>query len=105
VTLDNATTTANGQAADPGLFQFPLFSAADLMQGMHTVVLTNVVNDKNLPFVDLDFIIWESKIGLPSEKITNTTVQDVDPLFTYQPPLKWNTNPANLNNFNGHTGQ
>ncbi|CAE6501456.1 unnamed protein product [Rhizoctonia solani] len=40
-----------------GVYQFPLFARDSMEDTTHTVVLTNIVNDRG-PFVDIDYITW-----------------------------------------------
>ncbi|KAJ7218090.1 hypothetical protein GGX14DRAFT_599650 [Mycena pura] len=90
----------NGQSADPGLFQVPLFTSPLLSQGLHTVTLTN----QGSTFVDIDFITLQSSVGEDSEQLGVTTVQDTDPSFVYYPPEEWGTNPPSLGTYSGSTG-
>ncbi|KAJ7703226.1 hypothetical protein B0H17DRAFT_1042349 [Mycena rosella] len=76
------------QASDPGQFQVPLFSSPSLVQGLHTVTLTN----QGTTFADIDFITWQSSIGAEDEQLLVNTVQDSDESFVYTPANSWGTN-------------
>ena len=125
MTLDGMTTTSNGEYPDPGLFQTPLFSAANLKNTLHTVTLTNAGTNTNraLDFLDLDFvsglslsfsymatksvvkITWTADFGTDSENASETTIQDTSTQFAYTPASEWNTNPTYVSNFFGQSGQ
>ncbi|KAF7970706.1 hypothetical protein HWV62_23250 [Athelia sp. TMB] len=106
VTLDGMTTTSNGEYPDPGLFQTPLFSAANLKNTLHTVTLTNAGTNTNraLDFLDLDFITWTADFGTSSENASETTIQDTSTQFSYTPTSEWNTNPTYVSDFFGQSG-
>jgi len=101
VTIDgNSFAPESGASPDPGQFQVPLFSSPPLVQGLHTVTLTNQGNT----FVDIDFITWENSIGTADEQLVVNTVQDTDPAFTYTPPNSWGTNPPSIGTYSGSSG-
>ncbi|KAJ7188301.1 hypothetical protein C8R46DRAFT_1242606, partial [Mycena filopes] len=101
VTVDgDAFAPDSGAAPDPGDFQVALFSSPPLIQGLHTVTLTNQGNS----FVDVDFITWESSIGTEAEQLVVNTVQDTDPAFTYTPANSWGTNPPSIGTYSGSSG-
>ncbi|KAJ7725850.1 hypothetical protein DFH07DRAFT_853604 [Mycena maculata] len=101
VTVDgNSFPPDNGEVADPGQFQVPLFTSPPLAQGLHTVTLTN----QGTTFVDIDFITWESSVGVDDEQLIVNTVQDSDPSFVYTPGDLWGTNPPNLGTYSGSSG-
>jgi hypothetical protein len=58
ITLDGSTTTLSGFAADPGIFQTPLFGQSHLKNTLHTITLTNAGANPNryLDFLDLDYV-------------------------------------------------
>jgi hypothetical protein len=117
----------SGNAADPGLFQTPLFAQMHLENKLHTITLTNAGTDPNrlLDYLDLDYvrdqatscyfmlyqqlsigqITWETTFGTDSEQSNETTLQDSDPSFSYQPQGSWNRNPPFLSFFYGQSGQ
>jgi len=96
----NAFAPVNGLAPNPGQFQAPLFSSPPLIQGLHTVTLTNQENS----FVDIDFITWQSSVGADNEQLIVNTVQDTDPSFVYTPANSWGTNPPNIGTYSGSSG-
>jgi len=101
ITVDgNAFSPDDGQAADPGQFQVPLFSSPPLVQGLHTVTLTNQGNT----FVDIDFITWQSSVGSDDEQLIVNTVQDSDPSFVYTPENFWGTQVPSLGTYSGSSG-
>jgi hypothetical protein len=95
----------NGSAPDPGEFQFPLFGAYNLTNQRHSMALTNIVLSSALAFVDVDFLTWETRIGLDSENVTETVFKDTTNSFAYEPPSNWTTDPPDLGDFNQGTGQ
>ncbi|KAJ7462259.1 hypothetical protein B0H11DRAFT_1735674 [Mycena galericulata] len=101
VTVDgNSFPPDNGESADPGQFQVPLFSSPPLAQGLHTVTLTN----QGTTFVDIDFITWQSSVGEDDEQLIVNTVQDTDPSFVYTPGNVWGTNVPNVGTYSGSSG-
>ncbi|KAJ6593874.1 hypothetical protein B0H19DRAFT_1092418 [Mycena capillaripes] len=101
ITVDgNAFSPDDGSVPDPGQFQVPLFSSPPLVQGLHTVTLTNQGNT----FVDIDFITWQSSIGDDDEALIVQTVQDTDSAFVYMPPNLWGTSPPNVGTYSGSSG-
>ncbi|KAF8971160.1 hypothetical protein BDZ97DRAFT_1753486 [Flammula alnicola] len=85
---------------DPGTFQTALFSTVALNNGYHTVRMTNL----GTAFLDIDFITWQTPVGLANESLMAMTVQDSDPSFKYMPASVWNANPSNLGMFSGGSG-
>ncbi|KAF9462292.1 hypothetical protein BDZ94DRAFT_1166190 [Collybia nuda] len=103
VKLDSTLYPPNsGKANDPGIFQTPLFSAAGLSQGFHTVTLTNQEGS----FLDIDFITWETTVGTNSSgNFYVNTVQDTSPSFTYLPSeTDWGVPSKNIGSFMGGSG-
>lgn len=89
----------NGQTT-PDSFQKTLFATVALQNGAHTVKMTN----QGKTFTDLDFITFQSTIGLDSESMIVNTFQDSDPSFSYYPYSSWSANPSNLGTFSGGNG-
>ncbi|KAJ7260918.1 hypothetical protein B0H12DRAFT_1048349, partial [Mycena haematopus] len=101
ITLDGTQTLLNGFSANP-VFG-PLFVSDVLPQGLHTVTLTNQLNNASFPFLDLDFITYTTTIPDNGE---SKTVEDTDPAFTYTPPTSWTTDlsTSQLIGFSGNNG-
>jgi hypothetical protein len=104
VQLDGTTQLFDGFAPDPGLFQTPLFSSADLTQGSHSLVITDMQNDTSRPYIDIDFITWETEIGTDGDVISTSVIQDSDPSFSYSPSTSWTTDITGLTGFNDSNG-
>ena len=127
ITLDGQTTTMNGYSPGTGIFQTPLFTQTHLTNTLHTITLTNAGLNSNpfSNFLDLDYvrttlwysviwcsimlsisqITWESTFGIGSKRVHETTLQDSDSSFSYQPQGSWNTSPEFLSFFFGQSGQ
>ncbi|KDQ57585.1 hypothetical protein JAAARDRAFT_687068 [Jaapia argillacea MUCL 33604] len=95
VQLDGGTLISYDGWANPEQFQAVLFSAINLPQGSHTVVLSNAGNT-SYPYLDVDFITWETEMG--------SVLEDTDPSFVYDSPSLWTTQPPNVDQFHGGTG-
>lgn len=89
----------NGQTT-PDSFQKTLFATVALQNGAHTVKMTN----EGKTFTDLDFITFQSTVGLDSESMIINTFQDSDSSFSYYPSSSWSTNPSYLGMFSGGNG-
>ncbi|KAJ7145792.1 hypothetical protein C8R44DRAFT_689877 [Mycena epipterygia] len=101
VNLDGISTPFNGFSAD-AIFG-TLFVSDVLKQGLHTVTVTNELNDTTKPFLDIDFITWTTTV--PDRGVT-ATVEDTAANFAYQPSTSWNTDLASslLTGFSGNNG-
>ncbi|KAJ7482211.1 hypothetical protein B0H11DRAFT_1862898 [Mycena galericulata] len=101
VTLDGTSTLFDG-FADPPIFS-TLFVSSVLSQGLHTVTVTNELNDTTRPFLDIDFITWTSAVSNNGE---TTTEEDTSAAFSYQPATSWNTDlsAASLTGFSSNNG-
>lgn len=70
----------------------PLCSAPNLRMGNHTITITNLWTDANLPYLDVDYIIWETKISeqatLPSVVFDDADTSNIQ----YTPPGEWSPN-------------
>ncbi|KIM75629.1 hypothetical protein PILCRDRAFT_13409 [Piloderma croceum F 1598] len=107
ITLDGQTTTMNGYSPGTGIYQTPLFTQTHLTNTLHTITLTNAGLNSTYPFsnfLDLDYITWESTYGIGSKQVKETTLQDSDSSFSYQPQGSWNTSPEFLSFFFGQSG-
>ncbi|TDL24133.1 hypothetical protein BD410DRAFT_109294 [Rickenella mellea] len=105
VVLDNGPPVQGNGFSSSAVFQTPLFSAMGLQSGSHIVTLSNAVTDSNAPFLDVDFIVWETDIGTGNQTISQQSFEDNQPLFNYQPnPSAWQTNPPSVQHFSGQNG-
>lgn len=124
VTLDGSVLDGqNGFAEDPA-FQQPLFVSPSLQNIQHSLTISNAGTNFGQNFLDIDFvrelqyrheyssrsnltvqIVWESEIGSDSEQIFDTMTEDTHAAFTYQPDGAWSTDPPDLINYSGGTGQ
>lgn len=103
VTLDGSTSPAETGYNDTGIYQTLLFSSITLEQGSHELILTNQGAGDH-PFLDIDFITWQTSIGSVDESLVVNTVQDTDPSFTYSPPSAWSSSPEHSDFYFGSTG-
>ncbi|KAF8962461.1 hypothetical protein BDZ97DRAFT_1920528 [Flammula alnicola] len=85
---------------DPGTFQTALFSTVALSNGYHTVRMMNL----GTALLDIDFITWQTPVGLANESLMAMTIQDSDPSFTYIPASAWSASPSNIGMFSGGSG-
>ncbi|CAG8754025.1 12422_t:CDS:2, partial [Acaulospora colombiana] len=95
-----------GFGAGDGLYQQPLFAAANLSPGIHVVTLTNNRNSRpgtNTP--RFWQIIWEEELGGQNDTLNNQTDDDNASGFEYGPAATaWNTVPENVVQYHGGTG-
>ncbi|KAF8180315.1 hypothetical protein K438DRAFT_1842273 [Mycena galopus ATCC 62051] len=101
VTLDDAETTCSG-FSENAVFG-PIFISDVLKAGLHTVTLTNQMENTTFPYVDLDYITWTTIMPNDDE---SQIIEDTDPSFTYSPALSWTTNISGLQltGFSGNSG-
>ncbi|EIN14160.1 hypothetical protein PUNSTDRAFT_129796 [Punctularia strigosozonata HHB-11173 SS5] len=99
---DGPNTTFSGFAPEPGLDHFPLFNGTDLLPGSHTITLTNTCSDSNKTFLGVDFITWESEQGATDAPVTNTTIDDKELSFVYEPAAAWSVVDDASTGFSGH---
>ncbi|KAJ8518717.1 hypothetical protein ONZ45_g4245 [Pleurotus djamor] len=88
VNLDNAIHREDGFSRDEQ-FQFPLFAAEGLVNGLHTVTIINRPVNESFPFLDIDSIVWEAEvedIAQPQRILPHT-----DSSFRYEPASAWET--------------
>ncbi|KAG6331383.1 hypothetical protein ID866_7706 [Astraeus odoratus] len=102
VQVDSATYSNNNGYSATNEFMVSLFNVSGLTQGSHTVSLTNT-GTGDLPYVDIDLIVWQSEVGDTDDELITETVQDTDPRFRYD-DLAWNATPSDANFFNNGTG-
>lgn len=83
-----------------GVYQYPIFAKSGLLNGLHTVVLTNDGGaDTGRPYVDIDFITWTSNDPAP---YSNITVDDGG--FTYTTPgAAWFTTSQYVGDYHNQT--
>lgn len=125
MTLDGSLVDSidGGVSANEGvdLFQIPLAAFFGLPDEEHTSSITNAHTDTDTDtnyyrgFLDVDYIILESSIGLDSDRrgepainstATSTILDDADLThWTYSPEGSWSTNLLNSTSFTGSTGQ
>lgn len=67
------------------MFQFPLWSAQNITNSLHTVVITNIPNSPNEDAFDLDFVSVSREIGPPgyTGPLFNMTIDDESPSIEY----------------------
>ncbi|KAG9042872.1 hypothetical protein FS837_010292, partial [Tulasnella sp. UAMH 9824] len=69
-----------------------LCSAPNLKMGSHTIKITNLQTDPNLPYLDVDYIIWETKIS-DQATLPSVVYDDADSTnIRYTPPGEWSVN-------------
>ncbi|KAG8957010.1 hypothetical protein FRC00_004593 [Tulasnella sp. 408] len=69
-----------------------LCSAPNLKMGSHTIKITNLQTDPNLPYLDVDYIIWETKIS-DEATVPSVVYDDADSTnIRYTPPGEWSPN-------------
>ncbi|KAG9042686.1 hypothetical protein FS837_010487 [Tulasnella sp. UAMH 9824] len=60
--------------------------------GSHTIKITNLQTDPNLPYLDVDYIIWETKIS-DQATLPSVVYDDADSTnIRYTPPGEWSVN-------------
>ncbi|KAF8206809.1 hypothetical protein K438DRAFT_1931376 [Mycena galopus ATCC 62051] len=101
VTLDGIETTYSG-FSENAVFG-PIFISDVLKAGLHTVTLTNQMENMTFPYVDLDYITWTTIMPNNNE---SQTIEDTDPSFTYSPASSWTTDISGLQltGFSGNSG-
>ncbi|TDL27782.1 hypothetical protein BD410DRAFT_713444 [Rickenella mellea] len=102
VTLDGATTSLNGTGNE--LYQTPIFTATGLTLGNHSVTLINAQVNDSFPWLDLDYIVWQTEIGQATDTLISAVIEDAEPAFVYQPQGAWNTNPPGVSSFSNGSG-
>ncbi|TDL27778.1 hypothetical protein BD410DRAFT_713180 [Rickenella mellea] len=102
VTLDGMTSSLNGTGNE--VYQAVIFNATGLTLGNHSITLTNAQVNDTFPWVDLDYIIWQTEIGQADDSLIATNIEDTEPAFSYQPQAAWGTNPPNVSGFSNSTG-
>ncbi|KJA20057.1 hypothetical protein HYPSUDRAFT_43686 [Hypholoma sublateritium FD-334 SS-4] len=90
----------NGAEPVSPVFQTALFSTIALHPGYHTVTIAN----EQALFLDVDFIMYQTPIGLDNETLLVTTFQDGDTPFSYSPALQWSSTPSNIGMFSAGSG-
>ncbi|KAJ7682870.1 hypothetical protein B0H17DRAFT_50240 [Mycena rosella] len=102
ITLDGASTTLDGFSAVATFST--LFVSNVLPQGIHTITVTNELNDATKAFLDIDFITWTTTSTDSGEVVT---IEDTASQFAYQPATSWNTDLTSslLTGFSGNNGQ
>ncbi|KAG8902718.1 hypothetical protein FRC01_009491, partial [Tulasnella sp. 417] len=70
----------------------PLCSAPNLKMGSHTIKITNLWTDANLPYLDVDYIIWETKISEQATLASNVFDDADTSNIKYTPPGEWSPN-------------
>ncbi|KAF8876705.1 hypothetical protein CPB84DRAFT_384909 [Gymnopilus junonius] len=100
VSLDGTITpTLNGES-NPALFNQTLFSQG-MPLGFHNLTVANKQNS----FFDIDYVAFDTTVGLDNEPLVINAYQDSHPAFSYTPPSAWYTAPNNVGTFSGGSGQ
>ncbi|KAG9019891.1 hypothetical protein FRB90_000021 [Tulasnella sp. 427] len=68
-----------------------LCSALNLKMGPHVMTITNLWNNSALPYLDVDYVIWETEI---SDEATQSSIllDDTDATIQYTPQGEWSEN-------------
>ncbi|TDL13870.1 hypothetical protein BD410DRAFT_846556 [Rickenella mellea] len=103
VTLDGATSSFNGSHGN-NTYQVPIFTATGLALGIHSVTLTGAQTNKSAPWVELDYIVWQTEIGQEEDTLISAVIDDTVSAFAYQPQGAWNTKPPNGSYYSNGTG-
>ncbi|KAJ8495389.1 hypothetical protein ONZ45_g12877 [Pleurotus djamor] len=88
VTLDDTVTFADGFALNPELFQTVLYNATNLKNERHTVTIRNDPSSADTPFLDIDFITFESETS-SSDSVLAVKVDESTSDFDFSPPDSW----------------
>ncbi|KAH6911564.1 hypothetical protein BKA70DRAFT_1423293 [Coprinopsis sp. MPI-PUGE-AT-0042] len=97
VTLDEETFEAENGTATTSDFRASLFSRTGLSKAEHTIRLENI----EAKYRDIDY---EQSVGQDNEACTIHTIQDSDPIFTYEPVEQWRTDPPFVHRCSGGSG-
>ncbi|EIW76492.1 hypothetical protein CONPUDRAFT_146884, partial [Coniophora puteana RWD-64-598 SS2] len=104
VSVDGETYQNNSENAAAVTLQQVLLTQTNLTQGeLHNVTITNLA-PLDSPYLDVDFVTWETPVGEDDQGIASILVQDTDPSFDYQPADAWSTNPSNITQYKDGTG-
>ncbi|KAG9220515.1 hypothetical protein CCMSSC00406_0003971 [Pleurotus cornucopiae] len=87
VTLDDSVSEADGFASNPELFQTVLFSATNLKHEKHTITIRNDPTNDNAPFLDIDFITFETETTDSSS--LSVKVENTASSFAFSPESAW----------------
>ncbi|KAJ7636781.1 hypothetical protein FB45DRAFT_828945 [Roridomyces roridus] len=89
VSLDSTVTILHGHA-DPPIYQTPIFTATNLADTTHTIIITNQQVNASRSYLDLDFITWTSTPRKGGKQTTTLHSSESD--FSYAPQAAWSTN-------------
>ncbi|TDL17151.1 hypothetical protein BD410DRAFT_831667 [Rickenella mellea] len=103
VTLDGATSSFNGSHGN-NTYQVSIFTATGLALGNHSVILTSAQTNQSAPWVELDYIVWQTEIGQATDSLISAVIDDTVSAFVYQPHGAWNTYPPNASYYLNGTG-
>ncbi|KAJ7154834.1 hypothetical protein C8R43DRAFT_1186132 [Mycena crocata] len=100
VALDGQTTEYDGFSDDDSYTS--LYDSGALDPWPHTVIITNIMNDTDRPYLDIDYITWSTD---DSAVPPNITLEDDASQFSYQPSDAWNADfPSEISGFQGDSG-
>jgi hypothetical protein len=120
VTLDDKPFEVENATSTISDFRASLFVKKGLSKREHTVVLENrEAKNRDIDYVGTATfdnqtraltqreikITWEQSVGQDNEPCTVHTIQDSDPMFTYEPANQWTTDPPFVNGYSGGSGQ
>ncbi|EIN08202.1 hypothetical protein PUNSTDRAFT_52662 [Punctularia strigosozonata HHB-11173 SS5] len=101
VTVDGSAAIANGFNATDD-FQTLLWSATDLENEQHQVVLTDTSTRSDRPYVDIDFVVFTLGDGHPETPFQDTTLDDTAwTNITYGDGWETGSNGLNNDYYNG----
>ncbi|EJD42605.1 hypothetical protein AURDEDRAFT_126404 [Auricularia subglabra TFB-10046 SS5] len=96
VSLDGAKPRKFSGRTKPGQFGVPLFKESDLVNGPHTIAIT----DASSSYLDIDWVEIDTEVGE-----TATRLEDGDATsFKYSPQPAWQTTSSHFTSFSGKSG-
>ncbi|KAF8192282.1 hypothetical protein K438DRAFT_1970092 [Mycena galopus ATCC 62051] len=99
VELDGEIFGPLNPKTEPEQFQVDHFNKTNLVDGSHTLTISNFANSNGSTF-DIDFFTWTSNVA----SLVDARFQDDHPAFVYEPLDAWSTDMTNLPGFDDGTG-